>query len=145
MGYSVRGLFLTMALLLLLVTTALLAWQPIEGQDRLAAIARLKEAIVEAYPDKESIMFEVVDQFFVSAEAKSLLGECNGENCQTYEDCGCFLPNHEDCFCKCKGNKTCGWLREEELEMIKEVLAKDEAHLDENSLRLLEEIHEYFN
>ena len=28
--------------------------------------------------------------------------------------------------------------------MIRDLLAKDKAHLDENSLRLLEEIHEYF-
>ena len=50
----------------------------------------------------------------------------------------------EHCTCKCKGNRTCGWLREEELEMIRDLLAKDKAHLDVNSLGLLEEIREYF-
>merc|ERR1712055_943972 len=140
------SLSLTMALLLLLVTTALLAFQPIEGQDRLAAITRLKESIVEAYPDKESLMLKVVDQFFVSAKAKSCAGDTCWENGKY--DCGCerdgCCDNVEDCPCKCKGNKTCGMYGEEELERIRDLLAKDKAHLDENSLGLLEEINEYF-
>merc|ERR1711862_516265 len=141
---------LTMAMLLLLVTTALLAYQPVEGQGRLAAITKLKEAVVEAYPDKESLMLEVVNRFFTLTEGKDppICGGHFGEYCRSIEDCGCAewdcCDNHEKCFCKCKGNKTCAFYGEEELEMIRDLLAKDKAHLDKSSLGLLEEIHEYF-
>merc|ERR1711862_713870 len=125
---------LTMAMLLLLVTTALLAYQPVEGQGRLAAITKLKEAIVEAYPDKESLMLEVVDQFFMSAEANSDLSDCPmGQYCQTFEDCECV----------CRGNRTCLWRGAEVLERIRDLMAKDKAYLDENSLRLLEGVDAY--
>merc|ERR1712055_32881 len=140
------SLSLTMALLLLLVTTALLAFQPIEGQDRLAAITRLKESIVEAYPDKESPMLRVVEHFFVTGKAKSCLGDpcwdLGKYDCHCERD-GC-CDTAEWCPCKCKGNGTCTIHGEEELERIRDLLAKDKAHLDENSLGLLEEINEYF-
>merc|ERR1711964_281453 len=144
------GSLLTMASLLLLVATALLACQPIKGQDRLAAITKLKEAVVEAYPDKELLMLEVINRFFTSREGKDppICGGHTGEFCWSIENRGCVEHNCCDnpmyCFCKCKGNKTCAIIGEEELEMIRDFLAKDKAHLDENSLGLLDEIHEYF-